>query len=67
MQPLIKRVFKTNGFKAVLVVMLTLSPGFGATTIIDFETEDAGYTASDTEGLGWTDAVSYTHLRAHET
>jgi len=34
MQPLIKRVFKTNGFKAVLVIMLTLSPGFGQITII---------------------------------
>ena len=38
-----------------------MSPGFGATTIIDFETEDAGYTASDTEGLGWTDVFNRTN------
>ena len=61
MQPLIKRVFKTKGMKIVVVILFSLSLGFGATTIIDFETADAGYTASDTEGSGWTDVFNRTN------
>jgi len=60
MQPLIKRVFKTNGIKTVLVFLFSFCVGFGATTTIDFETEDAGYSASDTEGSGWTDIFNRT-------
>ena len=61
MQPLIKRVFKTKGIKMVVVILFSLSLGFGATTIIDFETADAGYTASATEGSGWTDVFNRTN------
>ena len=32
MQPLIKRVFKTNGLKIVLVIIFTLSFGWGQST-----------------------------------
>ncbi len=60
MQPLNKRVFTTKGLKTVIVIVFTLSVGFGATTTIDFETEDAGYSASDTEGSGWTDIFNRT-------
>ena len=62
MHPLIKRVLKTNGFKAVLVIMLTLSPGFGATTIIDFETAGDGYTPSGTQGGGNNNSSDWTNV-----
>ena len=61
MQPLIKRVFKTNGIKTVLVFLFSFCVGFGATTTIDFETAGDGYTPSDTEGSGWMDVFNRTN------
>ena len=61
MLPLIKRVFKTNGIKMVLVFLFSFCVGFGATTTIDFETENDGYTASATEGTGFTDVFNRTN------
>ena len=52
MQPLIKRVFKTNGIKTVLVFLFSFCVGFGATTTINFETAGDGYTPSGTQGGG---------------
>jgi len=45
------------------VAVFILSSGIvaGATTIIDFETAGSGYSASDTEGSGWTDVFNRTN------
>ena len=44
MQPLIKRVFKTNGIKAILVNIFTLSFGWGLST------GDIAFTAFNADG-----------------
>ncbi len=51
----------TQNHKAhnIIAILLTLSCfGYAATTTIDFETENAGYSASATEGTGFTDVFN---------
>ncbi len=62
MQPLIKRVFKTNGIKTVLVFLFSFCVGFGATTTINFETAGDGYTPSGTQGGGNNNSSDWTNV-----
>ena len=46
-------------FRTLIISIITLSLSFSTTLLnVDFETEDSGYTASDTEGTGFTDVFN---------
>ena len=49
----------SSDFIAILITKFL----FGAVTTIDFETDGDGYTASSTEGSGWTDVFNRTNYK----
>ena len=46
---------------SIYVIILSVNFIFSAVTTIDFETANSGYSASDTEGSGWTDIFNRTN------
>ena len=51
---------KNYSLKIILFILIT-NLSFGGVTTIDFETDGDGYTASSTEGSGWTDVFNRTN------
>ena len=49
---------KNVKFILFIPIIFLMSNGFGQTTTIDFETENSGYSASGTEGSGFTDVFN---------
>ena len=49
---------KNVEFILFIPIIFLMSSGFGQTTTIDFETENSGYSASGTEGSGFTDVFN---------
>ena len=46
---------------SIYLIILSTNYVFTAVTTIDFETANSGYSASDTEGSGWTDVFNRTN------
>ena len=52
---------KHRVYKRISLLLTLLCYGYATTTTIDFETENDGYTASATEGTGYTDIFNRTN------